>query len=112
MPDWSKLESCCGCLRLDLATRLIGTFGLLSTLGRWSQHPASAGGVSRVMALRRNISNTPTASLVPLSLQFFSSIFICKQRFLLGLFIFYLVKLEDVRDFILDDLYGKYPVEV
>ena len=26
------------------------------------------------------------------------------------MFIFYLVKLEDVRDFILDDLYGKYPV--
>ena len=40
------------------------------------------------------------------------SIFICKQRFLLGLFIFYLVKLEDVRDFILDDLYGKYAVQL
>jgi len=61
MSGWSKLDKCCNCLRLDLATRLIGIFGLLSTL---------------------------------------------------GLFIFYLVKLEDVRDFILDDLYGIPPCTI
>jgi len=61
MAGWSKLDKCCSCLRLDLATRLIGIFGLLSTL---------------------------------------------------GLFVFYLVKLEDVRDFILDDLYGIPPCTI
>merc|ERR1711874_403372 len=61
MSDWGRFEKCCNCIRLDVATRLIGVSCLLVSL---------------------------------------------------GLFLFYLVKLEDVRNFILDDLYGIPPCTI
>ena len=114
MSDWGRFEKCCNCIRLDVATRLIGVSCLLVSLGKSSQvmedTQFSRSGaeeflltlyVKNVPSFDENISNTclppPTVTVIISGYNLNA----------VGLFLFYLVKLEDVRNFILDDLYGK-----